>query len=56
MTEFRAWVGAGPKCFQVLGLSPSLLQNPMLSGCLHTTSQKQNFDDFNENYVESVMI
>jgi len=21
---------AGPKCFQVLGLSPSLLQNPML--------------------------
>jgi hypothetical protein len=22
MTEFRTWVGAGPKCFQVLGLSP----------------------------------
>jgi hypothetical protein len=22
--------GSGPKCFQVLGLSPSLLQNPML--------------------------
>ena len=30
MTDFRTWVGAGPKCFQVLGLSPSLLQNPML--------------------------
>jgi len=32
MTEFRTWVGSGPKChgFQVLGLSPSLLQNPML--------------------------
>jgi hypothetical protein len=30
MTEFRTWVGAGPKCFQVLGLSPSLLPNPML--------------------------
>ncbi len=28
MTEFRTWVG--PKCFQVLGISPSLLQNPML--------------------------
>jgi len=30
MTEFKTWVGSGPKCFQVLGLSPSLLQNPML--------------------------
>ncbi len=30
MTEFRTWVSSGPKCFQVLGLSPSLLQNPML--------------------------
>ena len=29
-TEFRTWVGSGPKCFQVLGLSPSLLQDPML--------------------------
>jgi hypothetical protein len=30
MTEFRTWVGTGPKCFQVLGLSESLslLQNP----------------------------
>jgi len=26
MTEFRTWVCVGPKCFQVLGLSPSLLQ------------------------------
>jgi hypothetical protein len=24
MTEFRTWVGAGPKCFQVLGLSEPL--------------------------------
>ncbi len=34
MSEFRTWVGSGPKCFQVLGLSSSLLllqlQNPML--------------------------
>ena len=30
MTEFRTWVSSGPKYFQVLGLSPSLLQNPML--------------------------
>ena len=30
MTEFRTWVSSGPKCFQVLGLSPSLLQNPIL--------------------------
>jgi len=30
MTEFRTWVGSGTKCFQVLGLSPSLLQDPML--------------------------
>ena len=31
-TEYYSWVGSGPKCFQVLGLSPSLLrlQNPML--------------------------
>jgi hypothetical protein len=28
-TEYCSWVGSGPKCFQVLGLSPSLLQNPM---------------------------
>ena len=28
--EYYSWVGSGPKCFQVLGLSPSLLQNPML--------------------------
>ncbi len=27
-TEYYSWVGSGPKCFQVLGLSPSLLQNP----------------------------
>ena len=25
MTEFRTWVSSDPKCFQVLGLSPSLL-------------------------------
>ena len=31
MTEFRTWVCPCPKCFQVLGLSPSLLQNPMSS-------------------------
>ena len=31
-TEYYSWVSSGPKChkFQVLGLSPSLLQNPML--------------------------
>jgi hypothetical protein len=29
-TEYYSWVGSGPKCFQVLGLSPSLLQDPML--------------------------
>ena len=29
-TEYCSWVSSGPKCFQVLGLSPSLLQNPML--------------------------
>jgi hypothetical protein len=29
-TEYYSWVGSGPKCFQVLGLSPNLLQNPML--------------------------
>ena len=29
-TEYYSWVGSGPKCFQVLGLSPSLLPNPML--------------------------
>ena len=29
-TEYYSWVGSGPKCFQVFGLSPSLLQNPML--------------------------
>jgi len=22
-TEYYSWVGSGPKCFQVLGLSPS---------------------------------
>ena len=31
MTEFRTWVGgSGPKCFQVLGLSPNLPQDRML--------------------------
>jgi hypothetical protein len=29
-TEYCSWVSSGPKCFQVLGLSPSLLPNPML--------------------------
>ena len=29
-TEYYSWVGSGPKCFQVLGLFPSLLQDPML--------------------------
>ncbi len=29
-TEYYSWVGSGPKCFQVLRLSPNLLQNPML--------------------------
>jgi len=29
-TEYYSWVSSGPKCFQVLGLSPSLLQNPTL--------------------------
>ena len=29
-TEYYSWVSSSPKCFQVLGLSPSLLQNPML--------------------------
>jgi hypothetical protein len=29
-TEYYSWVGSGPKCFQVLGLSLILLQNPML--------------------------
>ena len=24
-TEYYSWVSSGPKCFQVLGLSPSLL-------------------------------
>ena len=28
-TEYCSWVGSGPKCFQALVLSPSLLQNPM---------------------------
>ena len=27
-TEYYSLVGSGPKCFQVLGLSPNLLQNP----------------------------
>jgi hypothetical protein len=26
-TQYYSWVGLGVKCFQVLGLSPSLLQN-----------------------------
>ena len=29
-TEYHSWVVSGPKCFQLLGLYPSLLQNPML--------------------------
>jgi hypothetical protein len=29
-TEYYSWVGSGPKCFQVLGLSQSLLQNPQI--------------------------
>jgi hypothetical protein len=29
-TEYYSWVGSGPKCFQVLGLSPSLPQDPIL--------------------------
>jgi hypothetical protein len=29
-TEYYSWVSSGPKCFQALVLSPSLLQNPML--------------------------
>jgi len=29
-TEYYSWVGSDPKCFQVLGLSPSLPQDPML--------------------------
>ena len=29
-TVYYSWVSSGPKCFQVLGLSPSLLQNPIV--------------------------
>jgi hypothetical protein len=28
-TEYYSLVGSGPKCFQVLGLSPNLPQDPM---------------------------
>ena len=29
-TEYCSWVSSGPKCFQVLGLSPSLLPKSRL--------------------------